>query len=91
MVNLFSPQVKLGQFHPHFLHAMKHPYECAVLESWANGFVDRDGKFVREFQTTFNSSFWELYLFACLKELGLCVNFSYDAPDFVLFQVLLQL
>lgn len=32
------------------------------------GFEDRDGKFVKEFQTTFNSSFWELYLFACLRD-----------------------
>lgn len=50
---------------------------------WPDGFKDRDGKFVREFQTTYNSSFWELYLFAVLKELGIGVDFSFDAPDFV--------
>lgn len=47
------------------------------------GFEDRDGKFVREFQTTYNSSFWELYLFAILKQLGIAIDFSFDAPDFV--------
>ena len=41
------------------------------------------GKFVREFQTTFNSSFWELYLFAVLKNPGIEVDFSHSSPDFV--------
>jgi hypothetical protein len=50
---------------------------------WAQGFEDRDGKFVREFQTTYNSAFWELYLFAILKQLGIEVDFSFGAPDFV--------
>ena len=52
---------------------------CAVLSGWAHGFEDRDGKFIREFQTTYNSAFWELYLFAVLKLLGIEVNFSFDA------------
>jgi hypothetical protein len=51
--------------------------------SWADGFVDRDGKFVEEFQTTYNSAFWELYLFAVLKYLGIKIDLSYEAPDFV--------
>jgi len=55
----------------------------AVLTQWAEGFDDRDGKFVREFQTTYNSSFWELYLFAVLKHLGIEVDLSFKAPDFV--------
>lgn len=54
-----------------------------VLDSWAEGFVDRDGKFVSEFQTTFNSCFWELYLFSVLKHIGIEVDFRHNAPDFV--------
>ena len=54
-----------------------------VLKSWSDGFVDRDRKFVREFQTTFNSSFWELYLFAVLKHLQIPVDLSFTSPDFV--------
>jgi hypothetical protein len=51
---------------------------------WAEGFQDRDGKFVEEFQTNgFNACWWELYLFACLKELNSPVDFSHHAPDFV--------
>jgi hypothetical protein len=57
--------------------------ERRVLEEWAKGFIDRDGKFVNEFQTTFESSMWELYLNAYLRELGATLNFSHHAPDFV--------
>lgn len=84
-MDLFEPTVAREKMHPHFLHALERatPEDRAVLESWADGFIDRDGKFVKEFQTTFNSAFWELYLFACLKELGLNVDFAHPAPDFV--------
>ena len=54
-----------------------------MLEDWADGFVDRDGKFVKEFQTTFHSSFWELYLHAVLKHLKCDIDFSKQAPDFI--------
>ena len=55
----------------------------SVIESWAEGFVDRDKKFVKEFQTRFNPCFWELYIFACLKELELAADFAHTSPDFV--------
>lgn len=45
--------------------------------------MDRDSKFVQEVQTTYNFGFWELYLFAVFKELGIAVDFSHAAPDFV--------
>jgi hypothetical protein len=57
--------------------------ERAVLSDWAAGFVDRDGKFVLEFQTTYEACHWELYVHAVLKELGASIDFSYHAPDFV--------
>lgn len=60
------------------------PPELDVVRQWADGFVDRDGKFVMEFQTSFFSSFWELYLFACFKELGFTTDFSHATPDFVI-------
>jgi len=84
-MDLFTPVVERTKLHRNFLHAAEvaTEYDRAVLESWARGFADRDGKFVHEFQTTFNSSFWELYLFACLKELGLPPDFAHHAPDFV--------
>jgi hypothetical protein len=83
-MDLFRDAVPPERLHPNFRAARDAaPEDRQVLASWSDGFVDRDGKFVIEFQTTFNSSFWELYLFACLKGLGHRVDFSYDAPDFV--------
>jgi hypothetical protein len=86
-MNIFTPIVPDTEQHQHFrLIAQSGLYEpeIEVLKNWADGFVDRDGKFIREFQTTFNSSFWELYLFACFKELGFSVNLSHATPDFIL-------
>lgn len=57
--------------------------DLELLRQWCSGFEDRDGKFVHEFQTTFNSSFWELYVHAVLKEFRLDVDYSYARPDFV--------
>lgn len=88
MLDLFTPIVPEERLHPHFKRIISPgpsawSTEKEVLNNWAKGFVDRDGKFVKEFQTTFNSSFWELYLFAVFKELDLEVDFSYSSPDFV--------
>lgn len=57
--------------------------DLELLQKWCAGFEDRDGKFVHEFQTTFNSSFWELYLHAVLKEFKLEVDYRHARPDFV--------
>jgi hypothetical protein len=84
-MDLFKPVVAEDKFHHNFLATIK-PNATGirqVLSGWADGFADRDGKFVAEFQTTYNSSFWELYLFAVLKHLGIKVDFSYEEPDFV--------
>jgi len=59
------------------------PGERQILERWAEGFKDRDGKFVNEFQSTFHSSFFELYLFALLKSQGMTVDLTRSRPDFL--------
>jgi hypothetical protein len=85
-MDLFTPAVSESEMHQNFVR-MLGPDSSAdreVLKTWAHGFVDRDGKFIKEFQTTFNGSFWELYIFACCKELGFNVNFGFGAPDFVI-------
>lgn len=85
-MDIFTPVVPQEKQHKHF-RFISQPGLCApeieVLKNWADGFVDRDNKFVKEFQTTFNSSFWELYLFACFKELGFTIDLSYASPDFI--------
>jgi hypothetical protein len=85
-MDLFKPLVAEKHLHPNFRPLLKKRSAAnrAVLEKWAEGFVDRDGKFVREFQTTFNSAFWELHIFACCKELGFNVNVGFNSPDFVI-------
>lgn len=84
-MDLFQPVVPPDKQHDIFRLLMDpaHAPERAVIASWATGFVDRDGKFVKEFQTTFESSFWELYIHAMLKHLGMSLDYSFHAPDFV--------
>lgn len=57
--------------------------ERQILERWSDGFKDRDGKFVKEFQSTFHSSFFELYLFALLKAQGMTADLTRSRPDFL--------
>lgn len=78
--------VNEDNLHPKFKLLRNEPLlhlEREVLNEWLSGFIDRDGKIVKEFQTTFHSSFWEIYLFAVLKELGLIIDFSKNRPDFI--------
>lgn len=84
-LDLFTPMVPAEARHPNFTRVISEADDSvrAVVREWAEGFVDRDGKFVEEFQRTFNSSWWELYLHSVLKSLGVRVDFTFDAPDFV--------
>jgi hypothetical protein len=83
-MNLFEPLVDEARQHPDFRNIVRpgNGFALDVLSDWARGFADRDGKFVEELQTTFNSAFWELYLFAVFKKYGLTVDFSKARPDF---------
>src|SRR3954451_22021577 len=84
-MDLFTSIASEAEQHPNFrtISKQNNQFNCDVVNDWANGFQDRDGKFVKEFQTTFDSSFWELYLFAVLKQLGMQVDFSVPSPDFL--------
>lgn len=83
-MHLFEPIVDKTQQHQYFRNIVStHDiFAMDVLNDWARGFVDRDRKFVQEFQTSFNSCFWELYLFAVLKKFGMEVDFTKTRPDF---------
>lgn len=83
-MKLFEPVVEEERQHPNFRNilALGNGFTLDVLNDWAHGFVDRDGKFVREFQTTFDSCWWELYVFAILKKYKMEVDFSKSRPDF---------
>jgi len=86
-IDLFKIAIPETKLHPHFkaiIHESKKPIRN-VLNNWAKGFIDRDKKFNKEFQKTFNSSFWELYLFKCFKELNYIVDFTKASPDFTIY------
>lgn len=83
-MDLFTPVVEEHLQHKNFSSVLipHRKAERDLLEEWADGFVDRDGKLVKEFQTTFNSSFWEIYLFSVFKYYGFFVDWSSPTPDF---------
>lgn len=77
-MDLFAPIVPAELHHSNFKNFLTY-YSKEIrdeLQRWADGFVDRDGKFVKEFQTTFNSCFWELYLNAIFRSLRFQLDFS---------------
>ena len=84
-INLFDTEVPSDTLHSKVGHLMAMPHERAILEAWAEKFIDRDGngKSVHEFRTTFHSSFFELYLHAVLKAQRMRVDLSHHAPDFL--------
>ncbi|WP_150274062.1 hypothetical protein [Paenibacillus tepidiphilus] len=84
MLDLFTPIVPEAKMHPNFLSLLGDKDVIKVVQKWAVGFKDRDNKFVYEFQTTFNSSFWELYLHAIFKKLKFKTDGVHYAPDFCL-------
>ena len=83
-MTLFDEIVASNDLHPIFrlLQQPENGPERDVLIAWAEGMPDRDGKFVKEFQKTFESGLWELYLHACLKQLGHRIDFTRTSLDF---------
>lgn len=83
-MNLFEPVVDESKFHKNFRSILNRStaLERSELQRWADGLPDRDGKFVREFQTSFNSCFWEIYLYALFREFGFEFDWGSASPDF---------
>lgn len=84
-MDIWKPIFDNSALHPHFLalQIKERAAERRLIQSWADGFPDRDGKLVQEFQTTFNSSFWELYLHAVIRHYGYSFDWGNAAPDFL--------
>jgi len=90
-MDLLTPLFDDGKLHQHFKtisdgRVGRH-YQRDEILRWLEGFPDRDNKFVKEFQTTFNSSFWEIYLYAVFREYGLALDWTHAAPDFLVTAV----
>ncbi|SDT32291.1 hypothetical protein SAMN05216598_5035 [Pseudomonas asplenii] len=85
-VDLFSTNLPEEKLHRAF-HMLNHQPHWVpardIMTEMMRHFVDIDGNFVEQFQTTaFDSRIWELYLYAALLELGLFVKKEHEAPDF---------
>ena len=89
-MKLFEPIYKDEKLNRYFKQIIKDDlYAPAIdaIEEWAQGFNDRkkeSNKFVKEFQTTFSSSLWELYLNKAFRVLGFSIDYSKETPDFFL-------
>ena len=80
--------IDASKWHPKFKILMNEGLhlsgEKSVVSNWTEGFVDRDKKIIKEFQTTFHSSFWEFYLFALFKDAGFTLDQTNNRPDFII-------
>lgn len=62
-----------------FPHVKK---ERNLIESSTKDFEDKDNKIIKEFQTTFHSSFWEFYLHKLFANFGYELDQTQQKPDF---------
>lgn len=85
-MDLFKTIVETAKQHQHMKIVMlpEHAASRDVVNAWGEGFPDRDGKFVQEFQISFNSAFWEIYLYAVFREYGFAFDWLHASPDFLL-------
>lgn len=83
-IDFFTPVVDTEAMHENFKKFSDPNYKPVqkAFQEWARDFPDRDNKIVTEFQTTFNSTFWEVYLHKLFKDFGLNQTYDYAAPDY---------
>ncbi|EJG2017135.1 hypothetical protein BS022_RS00215 [Vibrio parahaemolyticus] len=87
-MELFKPAVKEERLHPLFKRIISTKgYEPTidVINSWATGLMGRkkeSKKFIQDFQLSFNSSLWELYLNKAFVDFGFSIDYSKESPDF---------
>lgn len=84
---LFSPIVEESKRDELFNLLLKDEYKEVrkIINSWYIGLEKRkeeEKTFIVDFQTSFNSRYWELYLNACLKLLNIEVDYEKESPDF---------
>lgn len=66
-------------------NGIHHSAARAIMQEIANAFVDVDGNYVKDFQTSgFNARLWELYLFAFFHEQRFSISRDFNRPDFLL-------
>lgn len=84
---LFKPAVDTSLLHRNFrilAETVHHSSAREMLAELARAFVDVDGNFLKDFQTTgFNARLWEIYIHAFLYEQRFSIRRDFDRPDFV--------
>lgn len=87
-MKLFSLLVDESELHHGFVDLLSpgNIKERRLLQEWWLNFTIKDGKkkTVKEFQTTFYSVFWEIYLDNLFKSHGYLIDTAYSSPDFIL-------
>lgn len=86
-LDLFTPVVPAEKLHPSFSKLCQSnafaPARRLIAEIMPH-FVDVDGNFVEQFQTTgFDARMWELYIYSYLVEEELFLSRDHDRPDFM--------
>ena len=87
-MDLFTPVGNDEQLHPYFKRLTQQICYKDVLntiQTWTIGLSNRkkeSDKFIKEFQISFNSSLWELYLNKAFQNLGFKIDYSKESPDF---------
>lgn len=87
-MDLFNPVVDEKRFHPLFkkiISESSYKPTMKIINEWSQGLLGRKkeaDKFIKEFQTTFNSSLWELYLNKSFIDMGFEIDYSKESPDF---------
>ena len=88
MNSWFNINIPVENLHPQFKWLLDIGYksERQLVESWIEDFSIKDGldKTITEFQSTFRSVFWELYLNQVFKFSGLRIDSAVKSPDFLL-------
>jgi len=82
IVGLFNDIVPEKSQHHNYKAIKNDKYKKNVINLWADDKIikrDKGDKFIKEFQTEFNSSFWELYIYQCLKRIASCIIQSVES------------
>ncbi|QLC74864.1 hypothetical protein LPB260_14940 [Pseudomonas sp. LPB0260] len=86
--NLFETVLDENKLHPYFKEIKNAPEYAEthkIINEWSEGIFERRGeavKFINEFQTSFNSSYWEIYLNKAFKLLEFKIDYTKASPDF---------
>lgn len=85
-IDLFALKVHPSSLNPNYVilsNGAHHSAARQIMQELARAFIDVDGNFLQDFQTTgFNARLWELYISAFLYEQRFAVCREFDRPDY---------